>query len=379
MGISTSDIVQDNSGGDFGPFSGQYFVGDQGHSKVMRMQLEKVEGVYQGACFPFKEGFQSGILRMRWGLDNSMFVGQTSRGWAATGKDKFGIQRMVWTGDVPFEIKAIKSASDGFLVEFTQAVNKEKALDPSSYDIQSFNYKYRHEYGSPIINQREVKIKAIKLSDDGLSAHIAVDSMRLGYIFGITAEGITNTIDEPLLHNVGYFTLNVINKAVPSIDQKKYAVASKMDHSMHQSTKTYDIVSAKRVNTMPADWDGNVDQTIIIGTKPGLKYDTEKVTVKAGTRVKITFNNNDDMLHNMLIVKPNSVEKVGQAAFNLGLKAEEMGFVPDLEEVLYHTGLLQPESTESIYFTAPMEKGNYTFVCTFPGHYTLMQGIIRVR
>ncbi|SOE19519.1 Azurin [Spirosomataceae bacterium TFI 002] len=379
MGISTSDIVQDNSNGAFGPFDGQYYVGDQGHSKVMRMQLEKVDGVYQGACYPFKDGFQSGILRMRWGLDNSMFVGQTSRGWAATGKDKFGIQRLVWTGEVPFEIKSIKSASDGFLIEFTQEVNKEKALDPSSYDIQSFNYKYHHTYGSPIINQREVNIKAIKLSDDGLSAHIAVDSMRLGYIFGITAEGITNSTDEPLLHNVGYFTLNVINKAVAGIDQKKYAVAKKMDHSMHQMSKTYEIVSDKRVNSMPDDWGGKVDQTIIIATKPGLKYDTEKVTVKAGTRIKLTFNNNDDMLHNMLIVKPNSVEKVGQAAFNLGLKAEEMGFVPQLDEVMYHTGLLQPESSESIYFTAPMEKGNYTFVCTFPGHYTLMQGVIRVR
>lgn len=379
MGISTADIVQDNSNGAFGPFEGQYFVGDQGHSKVMRMQLEKVDGVYQGACYPFREGFQSGILRMRWGLDNSMFVGQTSRGWAATGKDKFGIQRMVWTGDIPFEIKSITSASDGFNVAFTQKVDRESVLNPASFDIQSFNYKYHHTYGSPIINQRKVNIKAMKLADDGMSVHIAVDSIRLGYIFAITAEGVMNAMDEPLLHNVGYFTLNRINSAVESIDINKYAVKAPMDHSLHQTAKVYEVVSTKRVNTMPADWNGEVDQTIIIGTKPGLKYDTEKVSVKAGSRIKITFNNNDDMLHNMLIVKPNSVDKVGQAAFELGLKAEEKGFVPDLDEVLYHTGLLQPESTESIYFTAPLEKGNYTFVCTFPGHYTLMQGVIRVR
>jgi azurin len=56
-----------------------------------------------------------------------------------------------------------------------------------------------------------------------------------------------------------------------------------------------------------------------------------------------------------------------------------MAYIPDSDNVLYHTGLMQPESSESIYFTAPTEKGDYTFVCTFPGHYTIMQGVLRVR
>ena len=67
----------------------------------MRVNLEKVNGEWQGACFPFREGFQSGIIRTVWGLDGSMFVGMTSRGWASTGKDPYGIQRLVWTGKTP--------------------------------------------------------------------------------------------------------------------------------------------------------------------------------------------------------------------------------------------------------------------------------------
>jgi azurin len=381
MGISTSDIVQDNTSGAFGPFTGQYFVGDQGHSKVMRVAMEKVEGVYQGACFPFREGFQSGILRMRWGLDNSMFVGQTSRGWAATGKDKFGIQRMLWTGEMPFEIKSITSASDGFVLDFTEEVSEESALDPSSYVIKSFTYKYHHYYGSPIINQREVKIEGIELSADGKSVHIAVDSMRLGYIFGITAEGIKSVKEEELLHNVGYFTLNVINEKVTSLDLDLFAVSEPMSHAGHtmDMSTVPEVVSAKRVNKMPESWNGKVDVTITLGTLPGLKFDKDKMQVKAGTKVKIVFNNNDDMLHNLVIVKPNTVNEVGQAALNLGLKGPEMAYVPASDNVLYHTGLMQPESSESIYFTAPTVKGDYTFVCTFPGHYTVMQGVFSVK
>ncbi|MFT4734140.1 MAG: azurin/glucose/arabinose dehydrogenase [Algoriphagus sp.] len=379
MGISTSDIVQDMSKGKFGPFEGQYFVGDQGHSVVMRVAMEKVNGVYQGACFPFREGFKSGILRMRWGLDNSMFVGMTSRGWSSTGKSKFGLQRLVWSGEMPFEIASIKSASDGFLVNFTKPIMKSTALNPASYDIKSFNYKYHHNYGSPIINQRDVKIEGISLSEDGKSVHLAVDSMRLGYIFGITAAGIMDVQKDELLHNVGYFTLNSVNSGVKSLDLSAYAITKKMDHAQHQMTEVPAIISAKRVNKMPSSWNGEADVTITLGTKPGLKFDQSELQVKVGSKVKLVFNNNDDMLHNLVIVKPNSVDKVGQSAQNMGLDGAELGYIPDLAEVMYHTGLMQPESTEAIYFTAPQKKGDYTFVCTFPGHYTLMQGTMTVR
>ncbi len=381
MGISTSDMVQDLSDGKFGPFSGQYFVGDQGHSKIMRMALEKVNGVYQGACFPFREGFQSGVLRMNWGFDQSMFVGQTSRGWAATGRSKFGLQRLSWTGKIPFEIKSIKSASDGFILEFTEEVNEDLAYNPASYDIQSFTYKYHHNYGSPIINQREVKIKGIELLEDGKSVHLAVDSMRLGYIFGITAEGIQNTKGDALLHNVGYFTLNQINQSISPLDLDLFAVEEKTMEHNHEpmDDMATDIISQKRQNNMPDSWAGKVDQTITIGTVPGLKFDTKLIQVKAGSKIQITFNNNDDMLHNLLIVNPGTVNKVGEAALNMGLKGPNMGYVPDLPDVLYHSGILQPESSETFYFEAPKKKGDYHFVCTFPGHYTVMNGIFRVK
>jgi hypothetical protein len=98
MGISTADILEDTTNGAFGPFSGQYFVSDQGHSKIMRMTLEKVKGKYQGACYPFREGFASGLLRMRFGVDGSIFGGMTSRGWASTGKEPYALHG--WSGRV---------------------------------------------------------------------------------------------------------------------------------------------------------------------------------------------------------------------------------------------------------------------------------------
>ncbi|WP_266363817.1 plastocyanin/azurin family copper-binding protein [Tellurirhabdus rosea] len=393
MGISTSDIVEDTTAARFGPFDGQLFVGDQGHSKIMRVFLEKVAGKYQGACFPFREGFMSGILRMRWGLDGSMFVGQTSRGWSATGKASYGVQRLVWTGKTPFEMKAVRSMPDGFEVEFTLPVDKTAAANPDAYSLNSFTYKYHKTYGSPIEDAKAVPIRGVVVSADGLKARIVADTaLRQGYIHEIKAEGVKSADGLPLLHTFAYYTLNNIAPGEPMA----MAPRPKHNHDMMAMASTKPAVApakgkpagkagaaspqaAKRITAQPADWTSGPDQVITIGTKPGLKFDTERVEVKAGSRVKWVFNNNDDMLHNCVIVKPGTAVNVGNAALKLALNGPKMQYVPAVGEVLYHTNLLEPERAEAIYFVAPTEPGDYQFVCTFPGHAGLMQGILRVR
>src|SRR5690606_33285581 len=112
-----------------------FLVGDQGHSKIMRVFQEKVDGVYQGICFPFREGFSSGVLRMKWGADDAIYVGMTSRGWASTGKDNFGLERLVAGKVKPFEMTAVRAKADGFEIEFTDPVDPTTAKNPASYEI----------------------------------------------------------------------------------------------------------------------------------------------------------------------------------------------------------------------------------------------------
>ena len=384
IGISTSGFVEDNTNGAFGPFAGQMFAGDQGHSNISRIDLEKVNGVWQGTVFPFREGFMSGILRLEWGLDGSVFVGQTSRGWSATGKEEFGIQRLVWTGKMPFEMKTVRSTPDGFEITFTSPVDKKSAADQDSYKLNSFTYKYHHTYGSPIVNTAEVAMKGIIVSEDGMKVRIVVDpaTLRKGYIHEIKAEGVKALEGNTLLHATGYYTLNEIAGGTPA-DASKFTTTVKatMDHSTHgEATEApaSTASSAKRVTTMPESWNNKPDQVIIIGTVPGLKFDISEIQVKAGSKIKLVFNNNDDMLHNLVITKPGTVNAVGEAGLNLGLKGSELNYVPKTNDVLFHSNIVEPEKSESIYFVAPKQVGNYSYVCTFPGHYTLMQGKLKV-
>ncbi len=210
MGISTADILQDSTKGKFSPFPGQYFVADQGQSKVMRMGLEKVNGVYQGFCINYREGFQSGILRERFGLDGSMFVGMTSRGWGSTGKADFGLQRLFWNGEMPFEIENIRAKPDGFELSFTQAVDVNSVKKAASYALRSYIYKYQHQYGSPIIELKDLKITAIEVSADKRSVRLVIDGLRQYYIHEFKLEGIRNESGDPLLHETAYYTLNQI-------------------------------------------------------------------------------------------------------------------------------------------------------------------------
>ncbi|MEQ8469925.1 MAG: hypothetical protein RIC35_02000 [Marinoscillum sp.] len=212
LGISNSEILKDETSGGFGPFSGQVFVGDQGQSKIMRVDLEKVDGKFQGVAFDFKENFQSGVLRMSFGKDGSLFVGETNRGWGSAGPANSGFERLVWTGKVPFEMKTVKAKPDGFEIEFTKPVDLESAKNPNNYTGQSFTYKYHSVYGSPVINNEPLKIKGVKVSEDGLKVRVVVENLRQYYVHEINTPGIKSMGGLPVLHPRAYYTLNSIPK-----------------------------------------------------------------------------------------------------------------------------------------------------------------------
>jgi azurin len=379
MGISTSDILVDTTGGAFGPFTGQLFVGDQGQSKVMRVFLEQVQGEYQGVVFPFRSGFHSGVLRLAWGHDGSLFAGMTNRGWSSTGEASFGIDRLVWTGEMPFEMKEVHARPDGFEITFTQPVDPEVASDPSRYTITGFTYHYHSNYGSEVVGQQTAPITAVQVAPDGRSVRIAADSLRAGYIHEIRLADFESASGVPLLHEVGYYTLNRIPEGEPLAAEAVRATPSDADvQEAAASDAARTELQPKYQTEMPDAWDGTPDRTLTLGTEPGLRYDQTEIQVKAGAQVEFVFENTDDLMHNVVFVRPGTVESVAQAALNMGLDGPDRGYVPQSDDVLYYTGLLEPETSETIYFTAPEEPGTYTYVCTFPGHWRTMQGTLRV-
>jgi hypothetical protein len=208
MGQSASEPVWDTSGGKFGPFPGQCFVGDQTKSLIMRVDLQKVRGRYQGACFPFRSGFECGINRLTFGPDGSLYAGMTNRGWGSVGGKPYGLQRLIYTGILPFEIHSLKLTRQGFDLTFTKPLDPRRATDPSAYSLQSYTYAYWPAYGSPEMDRRADKILGVTLSGDRRQVSLAADGLRPGRVYELHLDGIQAADGTPLLHPEGYYTLN---------------------------------------------------------------------------------------------------------------------------------------------------------------------------
>lgn len=212
MGQSASEPIWDTTGGKFGPFAGQCFVGDQARSNIMRVCLEKINGRYQGACIPFRSGFECGVNRLVFGSDASLYVGMTNRGWGSLGGKPWGLQRLVYTGDLPFEIHAMKLTKSGFDLTFTKPLDTTTASKLAAYSLQSFTYHYWSNYGSPEMDRRAEKVLAVSLSPDGMKASLHVTGFRPGRVYELHLEGIKSRDGDSVLHPEAYYTLNEIPK-----------------------------------------------------------------------------------------------------------------------------------------------------------------------
>ena len=211
MGQSVTEPVWDTTAGKFGPFAGQCFVGDQGTSTVMRVALEKVNGEYQGACFPFRAGFQCGVNRLVFAPDGSLFVGQTNRGWGSLGGKSYGLQRLVYTGTEPFEVHHIALQKDGFELTFTKPVDPD-SLAKTPVSVSSFTYVYNSNYGGPETDTRAEPVGDAKLSKDGKTLFVPVENLRKGRVYEFRVEGPKSRDGEGVLHPEAYYTLNYLAK-----------------------------------------------------------------------------------------------------------------------------------------------------------------------
>jgi putative membrane-bound dehydrogenase-like protein len=111
-----------------------------------------------------------------------------------------------------------------------------------------------------------------------------------------------------------------------------------------------------------------------------MKFTKSAFTVKAGSQVTIDFENPDFMQHNLVIGQPGTMEIIGKAADDLARdpKGAELNYVPKIKSVIAATRLVDPNGKESIVFTVPNIPGEYPFICTVPGHWRIMNGIMKV-
>jgi hypothetical protein len=218
MGRSISGFMVDRTGGKFGPFENQIFIGDFSLSLVMRATTEKVNGVWQGACYPFREGLATGLLACQFTPQGDLIVGGTNRGWPVRGPRPYALQRLDWTGKAPFEVKKISARPDGFNVTFTKPVDRDVAARPETYSLTTYTHIYQQGYGSPEVDHTTPTVMAVAVSDDGLQVRLKIDGLLQGHVHDFDFELLRSQENAPLLHSKAYYTLNEIPLKESDVD-----------------------------------------------------------------------------------------------------------------------------------------------------------------
>jgi azurin len=115
---------------------------------------------------------------------------------------------------------------------------------------------------------------------------------------------------------------------------------------------------------------------VTIATAGNLSYATRSLTVKAGEPIRFTLQNPDVVPHNWALIKPGTLYRVGDLANKLISNPESAArqYIPESSDVLFYTDVVPPREEFSINFEAPDEPGRYPFLCTFPGHWLVMNG-----
>jgi putative membrane-bound dehydrogenase-like protein len=126
--------------------------------------------------------------------------------------------------------------------------------------------------------------------------------------------------------------------------------------------------------------DPNVQVVQIKAIREEMKFSLTEFTAVAGKTIELVFENPDAMQHNVVVGKPKSTEVIGAAADKMitAKDGAEKNYVPNIPQVLAATPLVNPGQTFRLKFIVPDVVGDYPYVCTFPGHWRLMKGNMKV-
>ncbi len=166
---SAAALCYDATGGRFGPFAGQMFVGDVGYGQsvnVMRVALEQVDGVWQGACFRFLDDKPRGPQHGAFGPDGNLYISCLAD----------GLVRVRFGGEVPMEIHHVAMCGDasGFVLHFTRPIAAGAEVSPRTIRVRRWYYPYGIRYGSPRVEEVDVPVRAARVAADRRSIRVSV-------------------------------------------------------------------------------------------------------------------------------------------------------------------------------------------------------------
>ena len=163
----------------WGPYGGQVVIGEMNVPKLLRVTTERINGVWQGACYPFIEApaLKAGLHRLAF-LGDGLWVGRTHLTWP--GGENLGVVEPV--GKAPLEALEINLTKTGFKVHFTQPLSAS-CNQKDLWVVRRYTYAYHVEYGSPELEEEWLKPTDVILTEDGNCAELIFSELRENFVY----------------------------------------------------------------------------------------------------------------------------------------------------------------------------------------------------
>ena len=378
----------DNSTGGFvwidskkwGPLSDQFVCLSYGNGTMFPIIYKESKGHNYAGITPMKPEFRSGVVRGRVSPKDGQLYVAGCDGWGNYSIDPGCFSRVRYTGAAYDQPTDFEVFSNGIRLDFEHAV-AHSAEDLKAF-CQQWNYEYSYSYGSQEYSIREsktlghdnVKVKSVSVVGDGKSVFVELPGIAPAMQFHVrlhykTAEGRKT-------HSSLYTTIHQLDK---KFDIDKGGV-EEVDDAKTLALRVRFSKDAKHTSTFYTK--ERVRKSVNIHSKEGeFAFYPKAFTVKAGQVVRLTYSNNCTyMPHNLVITTKKGKIKVGENADKIAPFPESLKnhYVPQMDEVLFSTHLVNPLGSHKVYFQAPEEPGEYPFICTYPGHWRVMQGVMTV-
>lgn len=361
----------------WGPLGGQmvhFSFGACTHFLVLR---DEVARQFQGAVVPLVGDFRSGVHRGRFSPADGQLYVSGMNGWHVYGVDDGCFQRVRYTGGTVQQPLQFHAHRNGVLLRFSAPLDRTVAADVKNHFAQCWNYRYGDSYGSPelspshygTVGHDPLPIRSVTVLSDGQSMFLEIPDIQPVnqlHLHVAVGSGVTRDV---------FATVHALDEPFRDIPNYLEVTRPVAAHPILR-----DVAMMKAAVRNP--WLKKVERArpLSIEAASNLAYKTPELRAKPGETLALTFVNPDVVPHNWVLAKPGTLATVGTLADALITDPEAVArhYVPKTDDVIAYADITEPGKSQTIYFSVPNTSGRYPFLCTFPGHWKLMNGLLIV-
>lgn len=366
--------------GALGPVGGHLVHLSFGTGTAFLLLEDEVGGQVQGAIVPLPVSFRSGSHRGRFNPADGQLYVSGMNGWGSYTPDPGCLERVRFTASADNTVQmpiGFHVHDNGIVVRFAEPVDAAVAADPARQFAQCWNYRYSGGYGSPefstrhdgVLGHDHLPIRSCHVFDDGRSVFYEIPEIEPVNQLQLCLETASGQFCDLIV------TANALDTSFVGGE----AAARETPVRLHPILGDIARLGAREPNPFADPVAGAREIEVVVG--PNLSYLPRQFEASPGEVLAVTLVNPDVVPHNWALVTPGSLSLVGEAANKLIADPQAVArqYIPASEHVLAYTDIVSPREQHTIYLTVPEATGRYPFLCTFPGHWMVMNGELIVR